>query len=687
MRTGSSPARAAEAFGDLFGDQLKAELIMYYKKNGSWLLFEDLDEEAGVKWGAAGQKFDYSNIGLVPGASNVAFSVVNLLGQYSPGSGTAYDNVLDIDTPIKLQAGYILPDLGDEISDNMALGEGAFGYHFYTKTVDGVVIPDASNSVGNTDKYFTDLFGLYGDGVTYGDSHYGPAGYIVSTYGFSKQGLNQTNNIQVTANNTSFRIFWRTFNDRSTADQNPIKSTDWTSAGFTVNGTKLISINQDTKYIQVAVLFDGIAWSDGANVSAITIQYQSFVEWIYKSVYYLDSAEFDDPTAPQIPRVQCAGRDLMKRAIDTDFNLPDLTAGFYVDALVKLILDGLQMKYTPTSIADLSAFGQRTLATGLNSQLKANKVLELAMQIITQSGSTKYFAFMRYDESIDDNAFFIQPKPIVFTDFMTFSRNYVTSIGFKRKSYDRLLQRISAFTKKESQSPNVVLASQLITSSGVVTLSWIGNAESKYFSVDVLDSFSDVALSGTHPVNPTSIDFLIIYSGTPFTLTVYGSMWSASAPVAEGESINAVNMRNRRGITREIENPLILDSTEARAVAEGFTETYGDPQFDVGDLQFPFLNVFFDQNDPALIVSDITFIATIYYINAIQNFWSRSPNPADATTFSLIDSGFELSDFPDIIRYDGIGRYDSGIQYDLNFPLNQTEDTTDYSYLEPVKFS
>lgn len=673
MQSSLTQSRVSNAFGLLFGDQLKAEAVLFYKKNGEWNLLEDTDEESGIDWGAAGQKFDYSNIALVPPASSIDFKVLNFAGKYSPGSGTPYDNVIDLDTPIKLQAGYQLPDLSDEIDEDLTLAEGAYGYHYFTKTLSGSLIRDVANAAGNSNRHFTDIVGSFG--------------YFATTFAFSKKGLNQVNSFKVTADNTLLQIYYRVFNNRYAAEQNPIATTDWISAGFTVNGTKTVSFTSLEKYIQVAIVFQGSGYVDGIAVTQIQINYQSYVEWIYRSVFYLDSAEYDDPTAPEIPRISCAGRDLMKRALDQDINLPDMTGGVYLDDLLKSVLTQINMIFTPFSIANLQGFGVRSLATGLSATVKATTIFELIMQIITQSGMTQYFMFMRYDSMVDDNALFVQPKPVSFTDFMTFSRDFVSQIGFKRKSYDRLLQRMTIVSKKESLAANVLLASQAITASGVYTLSWTGNAEYKFYSVDVLDSFGDVELNGAHPVSPTSISFNVTFSGTPFILSVFGSKWSATEPTYQGESINNLNMETRRGITRELENPMLVSSNEARNIAEGFVGSYGNPQFDVGDVGWPFLNIFFDQNDPALIISNITFIKNVYYINGIKHHWSRSVSPNDASTFSLIDSGFTLNDFPDVIIWDGVSHWDSGLQFDLVFPLTQMSDPTNYDYLKPVLFS
>ena len=89
------------------------------------------------------------------------------------------------------------------------------------------------------------------------------------------------------------------------------------NAGATINGTTEITISSgnEDKYIQVAIIYDGITWDDDVRVTDITLYYQSYIEWIYESVYYLDSPEYTDPSVPEFPLVMCSGRDAFKRPL------------------------------------------------------------------------------------------------------------------------------------------------------------------------------------------------------------------------------------------------------------------------------------------------------------------------------------------------------------------------------------
>lgn len=689
MRSASTVARSEEIAGQLTASQCKAETALYFENaEGDWQLLEHLNEERGIDWDESGQRFDFANINLVPACATIQFEVLNPQGIYSPGSESDLDNVLDIDTRIKLKSGYLLEEVGEETNEAMSITEGLYGFGYYTKNTLGYIQPDADNSSGNTDIYFTDLFSPAYDSETYDDSTYTPAGYFVSTFPFTKRGLNQMNSFTVTANTTAGTIYYRTFNDRETFEANNQTSASWTNAGATINGTTEITISSgnEDKYIQVAIIYDGITWDDDVQVTDITLYYQSYIEWIYESVYYLDSPEYTDPSVPEFPLVMCSGRDAFKKAIETDLNLEDVN-GDTPDEIIKSVCDAIGLGYTSTSIADLSAFGTRTLAGGLEDNFKAIDVFQKLIEICTQKGQTRYVMYTRYDSTIDDNILFVQPRPETFENFAAFSKNYLSAVGSKRKNYDRLMKRMTVVSKNGVADKSELLDSDTFTTTGTKTLSWSGDAEYKRFTVEV-DGNATVTLDTTTPVNPTSIDFIITSGGGVFSVTinVYGNKWSSGAPASEGESINYSNMVNNRGQTRRIENLLVASDAEAQAIAEAFVEDYGNPSYEAGGLTYPYLYLLADLNDGGLIISPIVFINTIYIITGIKHHWDRSETPGDSSQFTLTDSGFTLDELLSL-SWDEALKYDQGLLWDLSFALSETEDTTDYDYLLPVEFS
>ncbi len=687
MRTASTDARTEEIQGNLIGSQCKAELALYFENSsGDWQLLEDLDEENGVNWTDAGQRSDYANVVLIPAVSTIEFQVKNFEGKWSPGSNSFFDNALDLNTRIKLKAGYQLTSLGLENTESMSMIEGPYCFNYNTTNNGSAIVLDEPNIHGNVDSYFTDFFNVPYDSTTYDATTYTPSAYFVSTFAFTKQGLNNIVDFDITTNTTNGTIFYRTFNDREAFEANNTTSASWTNAGATTGAAQSITVTSgnDAKYLQVAVIFDGVAWSDDIQVTSLDINFTSYIEWIYESVYYLDSPEYQDPPAPEIPVIICSGRDSFKKAIETDLNIEDLSGGVFIDQLIKDTCDQIGLGYTTASIADLTVFGTRNLATGLEDAKKATDVFEKCMQILTQRGSDRYVMYTRYDSSVDDKILFVQPRPETFEEFAAFQKNYVSQIGAKRRNYDRLMKRMTVLSKNGTAAAQEQLGTGTYTTASTQTISWSGDAEYKRYTVTVNSGSPTVTLDTTDPVQPTQISFII--TGTePFsvTITVFGNKWDSGAPTYEGEAIHHENMIANKGITRRIENLLIKSDTECRLIAEGFIDDYGSPSFEVGGLVYPYLYLLADLNDGALLISPIVFINTIYLINSISHHWDRSSSPSDSSSFNLNDSGSELSN----AQWDSGLKWNSGLIWDIQFPLSQTSDVTNYDYLKPVEFS
>jgi hypothetical protein len=680
MRAASTPARTEEIIASLSGDKRNAEVVLYYWADNAWNLLEDLDEEAGVQWDQPSTRFDYTSIVLVPQASNIGFTVKNWDGRYSPGSGTQWSGVLDANTKIKLQAGYTLADYGATANLPMNLLEGINGYGFYFKNVGGVLVPDATNTSGDTSKYFHDVYTLYGDGATYGDSYYGPGGYFVSTLVFPTKDYNATK-IKVTAQRDHLKVYYKVHIGRD-SDAITFNLDQWIYAGETISGTVALDINAIGRIIDVAIFDDGYYGWTPQGVTALSIDYQTKIEWVYNSVFYLDTPEFTDPPAPEIATVICAGRDVFKRAQEHEMNLPDIS-GLTVDQVIKYVCDEALIPYTSTSIADLSAFGTRTLTTGLENSTTADKILEYCMQLITQYGLPRYQMFILYDPVVDDNVLTVKLKSTSAAPDMIFTQPVVSQIGNKRKNYDRLVTRFSVYSKKESFNNQTLLATQNITAAGDYTISWSGDNYDKNLKVTVNSGSATVTLQAVAiPVTPTSV--LIHVAGTAFDIDVkvYGNTFTTT-PAAAGENFYLPNMLGGAGKTLFIENLLVNDDAEAQRIAKALTDDCGSPAYEIGDIQFPYLNVMLDQNDTAAVWSKINFIQNFYNILNVKFAWNRAASPQQTTGYALVDNGQLLTSE----RWDDIVKWDTGWLWDMQFGPRATSDNTDYNYLKPVEFT
>jgi len=246
-----------------------------------------------------------------------------------------------------------------------------------------------------------------------------------------------------------------------------------------------------------------------------------------------------------------------------------------------------------------------------------------------------------------------------------------------------MLQRVVAYDEEVSKDSEILLnGTQNFTSTGDVTYSWINEAGYKRVTYDSSGSSADFSMvikecntsvtSGSTP----NIVFTITGTTIDVDIKVYGCEWSASDPIFEGEYINLENQTDKKGVTVKIENPYFASGTDAdvKKFVEAFGDDYGTPSVEIGNLQYPYLNLIDDLNDPDLVFSKLAFTDDIFAIVGKTYKWSEKPG--DFTTYKLVDTGIDLSDLSDII-YDAPSNlidYDHGFIYDMKFGPQATDE-------------
>ena len=163
---------------------------------------------------------------------------------------------------------------------------------------------------------------------------YTPSGYWSYTYDSGFLDASLFTGFSITTNASGWRVYYRGYDSESSIK---IKNTsaNWTLAGTTSGGTDTFSISQSYRFLQIAVIFDGITWTSDAKISAATITYNNSVEWMYYSVYTLDQVSYDEPSAPNIPKIKCRGRDAYGKAIDNETRLKDISGDTLDDVIIK----------------------------------------------------------------------------------------------------------------------------------------------------------------------------------------------------------------------------------------------------------------------------------------------------------------------------------------------------------------
>lgn len=851
MRSGSTAEITEIIQNQLIANNCKTEAKIEVWVDGGWEFLTDLDEEAGIDWTESGKIEKHATIALTPLAGTVSFRVLNIDGKYSIGSGTNYEGWFGLDTKVRLQAGYWIPDGLSETSESINLNSisGPFVKSFFHRTAhsgstvildqtvldlshfsdlfdplydsgtyasvsdidyatgtdENLTSPDdgwntASNLVlfgndggggfaytrlefdngnylwstggvligtsaawtgggggsvtgnlcfvpdgvgvnwdlfaaatnnglniftfpktgnGTTDGGYAEYYynktafetafsgnaskiviatsgAVYKDSIsaenqviasdgtigpagggTFQGSTYTPDAYTVQTYDSASPGYEDFTKFTITANNAIGDVYYRSFDFEATAATSEFS--DWTSAGKLENGTKTVDFTdiENDRFIQIAVLYDGIAWGDGHIISDITVYISSNIDWIYKSVYYLDNPSFDDPASPTIPRVFCKGRDIWKRALSTDINIDDYSVTTISPTnFIKTIADKCKIPYTATSIANITGFTNINWGDGFSDIKKGNNAFEFIMQKINPDG---YQMYPKYDETEDENVLFVTLKPNVLEGEGAFSyKNYI-NIGNNRQNSDKMLQRYTVITDSQVVDAEEQLDQESISATGDTVFSWSGGAEYKRFEADLPDN-----IAGTVVVTPTGATLSVTSITGTVVVTLYGNKWKTTAPTYEGEAINFNNQINGKGNTTRTINPLMTSDTECKDVAESFITSFASPVQEAQGLRWPYINLLPEINDVYMLWRRFIFVDNLYFITKASHHWDRGTIPNENTMFNLDDSGrnfseasaFVYDDEPTPMKYDVGFIYDMGISTPLSTDQEIDDATT-----------
>jgi hypothetical protein len=413
---------------------------------------------------------------------------------------------------------------------------------------------------------------------------------------------------------------------------------------------------------------------------------------LYRSVFHLDKVIYNVNNT-SIDTVVCRGRDAYKFAIDKSVVIDDLSGGVTIDQLIKDICDQIGILYTGSSIADLSSFGNRTIATGLGKAKKADEIFEILMAIINQSGSVGYQMYLDYDDSSNDNVLYVQEIPSLYEADFVFTEREIMSIGSFQKDGTRFIQRMSCFTTNETPDERENLGSATYTTNGQQTLSLSKNALYKTYTVTVNSGSPTVVLD---QVNNGSLVFTISNAGS-VTITVYGAGLS-TFPTYAGESINHASMVANIGQTVTMESLLFESDDECRKTAEGAINKFANPDKEAQQLLYPYCNTYLITNDMTFPFIRNIFELDLYYITGVNHSWSFYN---ESTSYDLQDSGLNWTDIYSGFIYDSdylswppqgalqakpstnlAIKYDIGAAYDMTYGPNADETTIPQSGFE-----
>ncbi len=257
MRNASTPDITDYLKEQLIGSNLKAELYLERWDGTEWIWVEDLDEGKGVQWKDSQRRDTYASFPLVPAVSTVGFSVINMNGEYSPGSGTDKDNAFTLDTKVRLNGGYYVHDetlLTTNNGSALLSSVNTSIYNNFTQISGSTISLDIDNTTGTTAKHFQDLFDTPYDSVFYDSETYDPAGYVLinSNIPSTTPYKSTWENIQITANNTNIKMYYAITNKTTTEDilvdvDSEAISTDWNYLGDSIHGSLTFDLPTETE--------------------------------------------------------------------------------------------------------------------------------------------------------------------------------------------------------------------------------------------------------------------------------------------------------------------------------------------------------------------------------------------------------------------------------------------------------
>jgi hypothetical protein len=403
----------------------------------------------------------------------------------------------------------------------------------------------------------------------------------------------------------------------------------------------------------------------------VSYNYEDVVSLHKRGTFIIDEPDYAD-------KVQINGRDYLRKALETEINLPNPTATKTIQARLTEVFDRCNIPYDTASwdsVATTCEIANATIADSLNNK-SACKVCDYLMDAVNAGDDDIFFTF---DE--DGNALIKKFATTQQPDWVT---HYVYNIESVSKNFDSdsQLQRCTVMNKDITVNSEITLGNFTGTTSST-SLHLTYGTTALYVRYTDTNSVINSETSRTN----TSIDFSV-NSGAAYNIDVLGCHpKNLGSGVIWAESGNSNNILNNNGSTYKRVNPF-MDSSKALAFANYIIGRNAEPKQTITIQQEvnPLLELGVDN---VLIFDKFTYTDSIYGPQSISESWN---NPSLKETIKFKDRGFDLGRF----IYDRNGfitgnndlKYDIGLVYDQDIAVNATGDSTDYTRInKQVRFT
>jgi hypothetical protein len=605
----------------------------------------------------------YQSYSFMPPTKEMSLRLNNFQQIYSTGSGNAKASILKKNLLVRCWSGYeLISGLGNESSVSDDFASTATFYHS-VKSGSNVVL-DISDYTGATIATAAQIGGTAMGVITYGTLSLGYPAYYSKTFRFSADRDPTKLNVNVSSGNFSLRY---RLNNTST-----FSGVAWSDFQTLSAGANAITIPGEAsdQYLQYLVRFNGSSWSNGDKINSAGYSYEDVVSLHKRGTFVIDEPNYAD-------KVNVKGRDYLRKAFETEINMPDPTVTKTVQARLAEAFDRSNIPYSTAdwdNIATTCEVANATIGEQLNN-LSAWKVCDYLMDAINAGDEDIYFTF---DEN--GNAIIKKIETDVEADWTIHFRYNIESVS---KSFDseQQLQRCTVMNKDITVNSEITLGNFTGTTAGT-SLHLAYGTTALYVRYDDTNSVINSESGRTN----TAIDFGV-NSGAAYDINVYGCHpKNLGSGVIWAEAGNSDNIKNNNGSTYKRVNPF-MDSSKALAFADYIVGRNADPKkvITLKEQVNPLLEIGIDN---VLVFDRFSYTDDVYGVQSISESWN---NPSMKETLKLRDRGFNLGAFIWSRNgyHPGINdlKWSTGLVWSQDLGPNATGDSTDYTRTKSVKFT
>jgi len=617
----------------------------YYSSTQS--TFVDFTDLEGRTIELSNENRRYMVYSFMPPSKKISFTLNNFEQLYSTGSGNTKATILKKNLIVRAWSGFELTQ--SEAQTSQSDDFASTNKFVHTQKSGSTVIYDISSYTGTVDGNL--LKNMYNSN-TYGATTYEYSGYYLKTFTIT-DAERKFKQATITTSSADFDFRYRV------SPYSDFFGATWSTISSIASGsnTKNFNADLDDDYLQVALLFKK---ATGA-INSISVLKEDNVFLFKQGTFILDDPNYQDT------KVVCNGRDYLKKALETEINLPDLTGTLNVATAMTYVLDRCGVPYDTaewdTTSTTISV--DATVAEQLDN-ISGWQALDFLMDAVN-AGDDDW----RLKTEETGNLSLKKIPTDVEADYTIHYFYNIESID-KDLDSDKQLQRITVMNKDIVVNPEI----ELKTYTGTATALHLTYGTTALY-VRYTDDNSVIITEDSR--SNTAIDFTL--SGSTSDIVLYGCTPKNALTVEVfAEAGNSDNIVNNEGSTYKRINPF-MSANMCQKFADYLIGFYGDPAKKITLSMVP--NPYLELNDNLVIFDLYTYTDDIYGLTSIRESWNE---PALKVQLTLEDRGFDLGDF--IWDRNGFKSgindldYDKGFVWDQNLEIGGSDSNT---YLKPIR--